>query len=320
MSRSSPPAPCRKTSGAPLPPSSTRQRVPFLVSTSCDFIAPTPRRSSRRRAGAPRGAGGRPSGWIHQRSSCFHSGQRSRRCGMTCSANSLVEWRVFQSGMLPLWNRQNRWPMRRPLMHSSSCWRTVSGLPAMMNRSSTSCFQVRFSRIFWRGQRELGQRPVLDRLDRAVARRIGEGREDVQAAVEEVEDVLGVEPLGLGVGVGHADDLREGGAVGRLVLAALGHPLPVAVQQRLAAQVAEERQVRVVVVVVEAEVPRLDRAAARDVDGRVRLLDRAWASSSPSGAGCTCRRRRTARRSAHAFMIMSCASWYLSRVSAGIWP
>ena len=62
---------------------------------------------------------------------------------MTFSAKSLVEWRVFQSGMLPVWSRQKRWPMRRPVMHSSSCWRTVSGLPAMMKRSSTSCFHVR---------------------------------------------------------------------------------------------------------------------------------------------------------------------------------
>ena len=69
---------------------------------------------------------------------------------MTFSAKSFDEWRVFQSGMLPLWNRQKRWPMRRPLMHSSSCCRTVSGLPAMTKRSSTSCFHVRFSRIFWR--------------------------------------------------------------------------------------------------------------------------------------------------------------------------
>ena len=46
--------------GAPLPPSSTRQRVPFLVSTTCHFMAPTPGRSSRRPGGAPPDAGDRP--------------------------------------------------------------------------------------------------------------------------------------------------------------------------------------------------------------------------------------------------------------------
>jgi hypothetical protein len=36
----------------------------------------------------------------------------------------------------------------------------------------------------------------------------------VEAAVEEVQDVLGVQPLGLGVGVGDRDDLRERGRYG----------------------------------------------------------------------------------------------------------
>jgi hypothetical protein len=62
-------------------------------------------------------------------------------------------------------------------------------------------------------------------------------------------------------------------AIGRVVLAALGHPLPVPVHQRLAAEVPEEGEIGIVVVVVETEVPRLDGAATRDVDGRVRLLD-----------------------------------------------
>src|SRR6185295_18318211 len=86
-----------------------------------------------------RSAPGRPSsgctrsaiGVGHQRLSSFHSGHMSRKCGMTCSANSFEEWRVFQSGMLPLWNRQKTWPMCRPLIISSICWRTVVGLPAM---------------------------------------------------------------------------------------------------------------------------------------------------------------------------------------------
>ena len=80
---------------------------------------------------------------------------------MTFSAKSFDECRVFQSGMSPLWNRQKRCPMCSPLMHSSSCWRTVSGLPAMMKRSSTSCFQVRFSRIFCRARVSWESAPYL---------------------------------------------------------------------------------------------------------------------------------------------------------------
>ena len=68
-----------------------------------------------------------------------------------------------------------------------------------------------------RGRRELRQRAGLDGLDRAVARRVGEARIDVQAAVVEVADVRAVEPLGLVVGVGDADRLGEAGAVGRFV-------------------------------------------------------------------------------------------------------
>src|SRR5262249_41320546 len=44
-------------------------------------------------------------GWHQKRSSwLFQSGHRLRRCGMTFSANSLVEWRTLSSGMLPIWN------------------------------------------------------------------------------------------------------------------------------------------------------------------------------------------------------------------------
>src|SRR5262249_2083828 len=100
-------------------------------------------------------------GWIHQRSSCFHSGHRSRRCGITFSAKSFVEYRVFQSGMFPLWKRQKRCPTRRPLIPSSSCWRTLSGLPAMMKRSSTNCFQVRFSKMRCASSRSCESAPYL---------------------------------------------------------------------------------------------------------------------------------------------------------------
>ncbi len=114
----------------------------------------------------------------------------------------------------------------------------------------------------------------LDRVDRPVARRVGEAHVHVETAVEEVADVLLVELLGLLVGLAHTHDLGECAAVGRLVLAERRDAVPVAVHQRLAAQVAGEREVGVVVVVLGAEVPGLDRAAAGDVDRRVRLLDR----------------------------------------------
>jgi hypothetical protein len=44
-----------------------------------------------------------------------------------------------------------------------------------------------------------------------------------QTAVEEIRDVRAVEPLGLGV----ADDLREGGAIGRIIGARFGDALPI---------------------------------------------------------------------------------------------
>jgi hypothetical protein len=84
-----------------------------------------------------------------------------RSFGITFSAKSRVECRVFQSGMLPLWNRQKRWPTRSPLMHSSSCWRTVSGLPAITKRSSTICFHVRFCMIFCASSRSWDSAPCL---------------------------------------------------------------------------------------------------------------------------------------------------------------
>src|SRR6266702_6485104 len=55
--------------------------------------------------------------------------------------------------------------------------------------------------------RELRQRAVLHGRHRAVARGIGEGREDVQASIEEVEAVLGVESLRLRVRIRDTDDL-----------------------------------------------------------------------------------------------------------------
>ncbi len=79
---------------------------------------------------------------------------------------------------------------------------------------------------------ELAELARLQGLERAVAGRVGEARVHVQAVVEEVEDVLGVQPLGLLVGVGHRDDLGEAGAVrvDRRV-AALRATLPEPVEQ-----------------------------------------------------------------------------------------
>ena len=63
------------------------------------------------------------------------------------------------------------------------------------------------------GAAQLVQKSGLDRLDGAVAGRVCKAGIDVQAAVEEVADVRAVEPLRLGVGLGDANALREGGAV-----------------------------------------------------------------------------------------------------------
>ena len=87
---------------------------------------------------------------------------------------------------------------------------------------------------------ELVEHTRLDRRDRAIPRRIGEARVHVEAPVEEVEDVLGVQLLGLCVGVGDRDDLRERGAVRRVVLVTLGDTLPVPVEQLLAGEVPAE--------------------------------------------------------------------------------
>ena len=59
----------------------------------------------------------------------------------------------------------------------------------------------------------LVQRPGLDGFDRALARRIGKAREHVQAAIVEVERVLGIKPLGFRIGFGHEHGLREAGPI-----------------------------------------------------------------------------------------------------------
>ncbi len=86
--------------------------------------------------------------------------------------------------------------------------------------------------------------------------------------------MLGIELLGLRVGVGHADRLGERGAIRRIVDAVVRDAVPVPVEQRLPGEVSTEGEERVVVLVLDAEVPRLDRPASGDEDRRVRLLDR----------------------------------------------
>ena len=108
----------------------------------------------------------------------------------------------------------------------------------------------------------------------AVTRRVGETRMHVQAAVEEIIDVRRVQPFRFLIAFGHANDLCVPGAVRVVVLAEFRRTLPVAVHHLLRPLVAVVAQVGVVVIVLQAEVPGLDAAAARDPYGRVRLLQR----------------------------------------------
>src|SRR6516162_9628424 len=98
----------------------------------------------------------------------------------------------------------------------------------------------------------------------------------MQAAIKEIGDVRTVKALGLGVGLGDADDLRKGGAVGRVVGAHLGDALPIALHQPPRPQVTEKAEVGVVVGILDAEIVGLDRAAAGDEYRRMRFLNRLW--------------------------------------------
>ena len=110
---------------------------------------------------------------------------------------------------------------------------------------------------------------------RRVARRQREARIDVQAAAIEILGRLGVEIERLLAAFGDADELQEAGAVGIAVLAELGHLVPEALHGREPGLVAVVREVAVDVVHLRAPPPRLDRAAARDPDRRMRIvLDR----------------------------------------------
>src|SRR6202022_548542 len=75
--------------------------------------------------------------------------------------------------------------------------------------------------------------------------------------------------------LGDADELQEARAVGIAVLAELGHLVPEALHGREPGLVAVIREIAVDVVHLRAPSPRLDRAAARGPDRRMRVvLDR----------------------------------------------
>src|SRR5207237_5603462 len=96
----------------------------------------------------------------------------------------------------------------------------------------------------------------------------------MEALVEEVVDVRPPLALARRVGVADADLLEERAGIRVLLLAELAEPLPVPLHHLLGALVAAEGEVAVVVAVLGAEVPGLDRAEAGDPDRRMRLLDR----------------------------------------------
>ncbi len=81
----------------------------------------------------------------------------------------------------------------------------------------------------------------------------------MQTAIVEIEYMLFVKPLRLGVGVGHADRLRKTGAIGRLIgRVARRDAIPIPLHQRLGADVTRERQVGIGIGVVDAEIIGLD--------------------------------------------------------------
>src|SRR3989441_13172893 len=90
--------------------------------------------------------------------------------------------------------------------------------------------------------------PRLERLHRAVARRLGKAFPDVEALLVEVVHVREVEALRLGVGVRDAHELQEPRTVRVVVGADARDRLPEPVHRRLAALVAVVREVAVDVV------------------------------------------------------------------------
>src|SRR6185312_14362182 len=83
-----------------------------------------------------------------------------------------------------------------------------------------------------------------------------------------------VEPHRLFAALGDADELQEARAIGIAILAEPLHLAPEAHHGLAPGLVAEIREIAVDVVLGGAPLPRLDRAAARDPDRRMRLLHR----------------------------------------------
>ena len=96
----------------------------------------------------------------------------------------------------------------------------------------------------------------------------------MEAAIEEVIDVRPPLALTFGIGVADADLLEERHAVWIVIEPVMRAPLPVAVDHLLGALVSGEREIAVVVLVLGAEVPRLDRAEPGNPNRRMRLLNR----------------------------------------------
>src|SRR5271165_1074399 len=106
-----------------------------------------------------------------------------------------------------------------------------------------------------------------------IARRHRPARVDAQAPAIKILRGLAVEPHRLLAALGDPDRLQKPGAIGVPLLAEPVHLLPKAVHRRAAVLEAEIGEIGVHVVHLRAPLPRLDRAAARDPDRRVRLLD-----------------------------------------------
>src|SRR6185312_13874956 len=125
-----------------------------------------------------------------------------------------------------------------------------------------------------RGERHLrGDARSLCRLA-VVAGRIDVSAVDMEAAAVEILGRLLVELHRLLARLGDADELQEARAIGIAVLAEPLHLAPEAHHGLAPGLVAEIRKVAVDVVHRGAPLPRLDRAAARDPDRRMRLLHR----------------------------------------------
>src|SRR5262249_6730494 len=130
----------------------------------------------------------------------------------------------------------------------------------------------RLARLARRGA-DLRARAALHGLHGAVAGRFREPFPDVQALLIEVVHVREVLALGLRVGLRHAHELQEAGAVRIVVGADARDRFPEAVHGRAAALVAKVGEVAIDVVELRRPLPRLDAAAARDPYGRMRFLE-----------------------------------------------